>query len=282
MLNIIVIALRRVALAMLVFGAALPASAGDGQVYTVGVIPSAPPVTMHALWKPLADRLGEKTGLEFRLKHYEKMAEFERDIVSGATDFIYSSPIQLMVAHTSSGYLPLVRANKPVAIGLFVRKDSPIRNLDDLTGKKISFVGNKNICSVAMQHLLSNYKKDLSFETEYAGSTRNVIINVLLGKSDAASIFIPEMDRESEETRSQLREVVETPEIASHPLSAHPRVPRQVQEAVKKGIASIAATADGAALLKSLRLENPVAADYDRDYRALEEIDVKRLTDWGK
>jgi len=282
MLNFLVIAMRRMVLSMLVFGIVLPAFAGEGNVYTLAVIPSAPPVTMHTQWTPFVDRLAKETGLEFRLKHYEKMAEFERDIWSGVPDFIFSSPIQLSVAHTSNGYVPLVRGRKPVAIGLFVRNDSPIRSIDDLMGKKISFVGNKNICSVSMQHLLSQYKGKMSFEKEYAGSTRNVIINVLLGKSDAGSIFLPDMDRESEQTRMQLREVVETPQIASHPLSAHPRIPVTVQEAVKKAVFAIAATADGAELLKNLRLENPVAANYETDYQVLEVIDIKGLTNWGQ
>lgn len=210
------------------------------------------------------------------------MAEFEKDIWGGTPDFIFSSPIQLAVAHQSSGYVPLVRGGKDIAVGLFVRKDSPLRNIDDLAGKTISFVGNKNLCSVFVQHLLGQHKDKLSFTREYAGSTRNVIINVLLGKSDAGAVFIPELARESEDTRKQLREILVTPEIAPHPLSAHPRVPRVAQEAVKKATLGIAATTEGADLLKTLRLAAPVAADYGRDYKSLEEIDIKGLTNWGE
>jgi phosphonate transport system substrate-binding protein len=280
-LNLALFVLRRVALAALFSAAAMPAFAA-GTTYTLAVIPAAPPVTMHKLWMPFVDRLSKKTGLAFRLKHYEKMADFEQDIWSGVPDFIFSSPIQLSVAHRSNGYLPLARARKPVAIGLFVRKDSPIRGIDDLHGRKISFVGNKNLCSVAMLHLLAKQNSDLSFDREYVGSTRNVIINVLLGKSDAGSVFLPEMNLESAETRSQLREILKTPEIASHPFSAHPRVPATVQEAVKQAVLAMAAAADGAELLKSLGLETPVAADYGRDYRSLEEMDIKGLTNWGQ
>lgn len=282
MLNFLAIVMRRLILAVFALLGTLPALAEEGNAYTFAVIPSAPPVTMHKLWKPFVDRLGKETGIEFRLKHYEKMAEFERDIWNGGPDFMFSSPIQLTVAHMSNGYVPLVRNSKLVAIGLFVRNDSPIRSIDDLTGKKISFVGNKNICSVSMQHLLSTYKERLSFEKEYAGSTRNVIINVLLGKSDAGAIFLPEMDREPDDTRNQLREVVESPKIAPHPISAHPRVPATVREAVKKATLAIAATADGAALLATVRLGTPVAANYEADYRALEVMDIKGLTNWGQ
>jgi phosphonate transport system substrate-binding protein len=281
--SIVTFVLRRLMLAMTLIGAALPAFAAEAkQVYTLAVIPAAPPTTMHERWLPFVERLARKTGLEFRLKHYENMADFERDILAGGPDLLFSSPIQLTVGHKANGYAPLVRGRKPVTIGLFVRKDSPIRTIDELAGKTISFVGSKSICSVAMQHLLTEYKTDLSFEKEYAGSTRNVIINVLLGKSDAGSIFLPEMGGESEETRSQLRQIVETPEIASHPLSAHPRISRAVQQAVTKATLAIASTADGAQLLKTLGLANPVAADYTRDYRSLEQMDIKGLTHWGQ
>ncbi|MDO9308619.1 MAG: phosphate/phosphite/phosphonate ABC transporter substrate-binding protein [Deltaproteobacteria bacterium] len=259
-----------------------PVSAAMEKAYTIAVIPSAPPVTLHKQWTPFVERLSSKTGLEFRLKMYEKMAEFERDIWSGTPDFIFSSPIQTVVARKTNGYVPLVRGGKDIAVGLFVRKEAPFKNIDDLSGRTISFVGNKNLCSVFVQHLLGEHKIKMSFTREYAGSTRNVIINVLLGKSDAGAVFIPELARESEDTRKQLREILVTPAIAPHPLSAHPRVPRAAQEAVKNASLAIAAASGGSELFRALRMDAPVAADYDRDYRILEEIDIVGLSNWGK
>jgi phosphonate transport system substrate-binding protein len=282
MLNNCLIILRFMVLAMLLSGSAVPACAGQGRVYTIAVIPSSPPVALHRQWTPFVEFLSRETGLEFRLKLYERMAEFERDIWSGTPDFIFSSPIQTVVARQENGYVPLVRGGKEIAVGLFVRKDSPFRSINDLAGKTISFVGNKNLCSVFVQHLLGKQGDKLSFTREYAGSTRNVIINVLLGKSAAGAVFIPELERESEDTRRQLRALLMTPEIAPHPFSAHPRVPRNVQDAVTRATLAIAATRESAELFKTLRMGAPVAADYDRDYRRLEEIDIKRLTNWGQ
>lgn len=280
--NLLIFSRSAAVLLLLVYSTAAPVCAGQGDPYTIAVIPSAPPVTLHKQWTPFVERLSRETGLQFRLKMYERMAEFERDIWSGAPDFIFASPIQTVVARQENGYVPLVRGGKDIAIGLFVRKDSPYKSIDDLGGKSISFVGNKNLCSVFVQHLLGKQRDKLTFTREYAGSTRNVIINVLLGKSAAGAVFLPELARESDDNRKQLREILVTPEIAPHPLSAHPRLPRPAQEAVKKTTLAIATTADGAELLKSLRLADPVAADYARDYRHLEEIDIKGLTNWGQ
>ncbi len=281
MLNFPRMVLRWVGSALFVFAAASPASAAGGKAYTLAVAPSAPPVTLHIQWKPLVDSLSRTTGLSFHLTLYEKMDEFERDIWSGKPDFIFASPIQTVVAHQSNGYQPLLRSSRSIAVGLFVRYDSPFKTLDDLTGKSIAFVGNKNLCSVFILHLLADQKHQFPFAREYAGSSKNVIMNVLLGKSDAGAVYVPELERMPEETQRQLRALVMTPEIASHPLSSHPRVPKTVREAVRKAIFAFAATPDGAKLLQTLPLGDPVSADYARDYKSLEEIDIQGLTNWG-
>jgi len=128
---------------------------------------------------------------------------------------------------------------------------------------------------------MSQQKDTLWFEQEYAGSSGNVLKSVLLGKADAGATFVPELEKEPQEIRNQIRAVLDTPKISPHPLCAHPRVPRPAREAVKKAALAIAATPEGAELFKKLRMPSPVAADYERDYRSLEEIDVKWLSNWG-
>ena len=130
--------------------------------------------------------------------------------------------------------------------------------------------------------MLSRQKSIVWFEKEYAGSAGNVVKSVLLGKTDAGATFTPELEKEPAEIRSQLRTVLETPKISSHPLCAHPRVPRSAQVAVKNAALAIAATQEGVELFKKLRMPSPVAADYDTDYQSLEEVDVKGLSNWGE
>ncbi len=113
--------------------------------YVLAVIPAAPPIVTHTLWAPFVERLGRTTGIDFRLKVYEKMSDFEKDITSGTPDLLFANPLQAVVAHEAQGYLPLVRGRKPVSAELFVRKDSAIRTVDDLSGKQIALVGSKNL-----------------------------------------------------------------------------------------------------------------------------------------
>lgn len=114
--------------------------------YTVAIIPAFPPVATHKAWVPFLDLLTKETGISFRPKVYEAMNAFERDIISStAPDFIFANALQLVVAHDAQGYLPLVRGDLMVKSVLFVEKNSPIKEMGDLSGKRIAYVGEKNL-----------------------------------------------------------------------------------------------------------------------------------------
>lgn len=119
--------------------------AAEPRTYVIGVVPQLPPVAMHTNWAPFMDRLSADTGLAFSLKVYEKMLDFEADFKAGVPDFIFASPVQIVMARAAQGYTPLVRSSKRVAGILFVRKDSDVRSVRDLAGREIAFVGTKNL-----------------------------------------------------------------------------------------------------------------------------------------
>ena len=255
-----------------------PAHAGPGARYVVGVVPSFPPLTMHAAWSPFVERLSRETGFELTLKVYENMPDFEADFRAGRTDFIFANPVQAMQAHKAQGYIPLVRGNRKIASVLFVAGDSPVREVKDLAGKDIAFVGPKNICSVLMRQRLSQGEfEKLNFKPRMTGSASNVLKSVQIGKADAGALLEGDFNQQSAASGGGFREILTTAPIAPHPLSAHPRVPPAVREVVTEAVLRLAGESDGTGLLSAVRLALPERADYDRDYRDLERIDLESL-----
>lgn len=124
---------------------AFPGLTGATDAFTIAVVPQMPPVAMHTNWSPLVARLAKETGLNLKLKVYEKMKDFEQDLQDGKPDFIFSSPTQIVLARQSQGYIPLIRSSKKIKGVLFVRKDSSITRVKDLEGKNIAFVGAKHL-----------------------------------------------------------------------------------------------------------------------------------------
>ena len=107
-------------------------------------------------------------------------------------------------------------------------------------------------------------------------------MQVLLGKADAGVTVGPAFTRETEDIHGQLRILMESNQIPSPPICAHPRIPETVRAAVRKGIFALAETPEGAALMRQVRMPAPTIADYEKDYKQLESMDVKSLTKWGK
>ena len=76
--------------------------------------------------------------------------------------------------------------------------------------------------------------------------------------------------------QARLRVLYESPPLAPHPLSAHPRVPPAVRAAVTKAILDLGTTAKGNKELAEVLLSDPQTADHQRDYRPLEQLHLEK------
>lgn len=250
----------------------------EQQHYLFAVLPQRPPVAMHTAWRPFLDQLEHETGLKFKLKLYETMNQFEDDLKQGVPDFVFATPFQVMMIQHRQHYKPLVRGSHTIAGLLITKKDSDFKELKDLDNQEIAYVGSRNVCSLSLRYILYQQHIKLQMRELYIGSNSNVYKNVLLGKSAAGAILNVDFDAQPADVKSKLRILLAAPKIAPHPIAAHPRIPKQLQQAVTDAVLKMATKPETTALLKPVQLAKPVTADYDRDYKELEKMDYDALT----
>lgn len=126
------------------------------------------------------------------------------------------------------------------------------------------------------RHVLSRHGAgNLQFQPLFSGSSANVFKAVEIGKVAAGATLDSDFAMLPQAEASRFRTILTTEPIASHPLAAHPRVPAAVRDAVAGAVLALGAT--DRELLAGVRLADPVRADYGRDYRALEAIDIRGL-----
>lgn len=101
---------------------------------------------------------------------------------------------------------------------------------------------------------------------------------VMLGKADAGATLDVDLAAEQDELSSQFRIILASPKCASHPLAVHPRVPKHVRDLVAQAVLKLGSSETNSGLMKSVRMPGPISAEYDRDYREIEEIDIKKLS----
>lgn len=240
--------------------------------YVLGVLPQATPIAMYQRWNPLVERLAERTGVPLRLKVYDDMGAFERDFLAGGPDLIFAHPLMAVDAHRRQGYEPIVRDRRQITAFLFVRKDSPFRSVSDLEGRRIAFVGSSNYCTGLVEAMLARSKVRLSFDRHFAGSSLNVLRAVILGRAEAGATLDMAFQAEPEDMRELVRPILSSGKTAFHPVSAHPRVPREIQARLTAGILAMATVPADRALLAAVSMPDPEGADYARDYRPLESM----------
>ncbi|MDH4230510.1 MAG: phosphate/phosphite/phosphonate ABC transporter substrate-binding protein [Nitrospirota bacterium] len=252
-----------------------PVLAAEAPRYTIAVIPLVPPVTTHAKWAPFVERVGRETGLELELKLYETMDKFENDIYHGIPDFVFLHSVQAVAAKRAQNYIPLVRNSKLVSGAFVVRKDSPIKTVQDLEGKTVALVGEKNLCRTLLDHELRE-ELHVSTEVVYSGTAANMLKYVILSKADAGGALDASIDRLPQDLLDQVRVIYNTKKIAPPALVAHPRVPEKVRDSVADAVVRMVSDSEALLIMREILLDSPVRADYERDYGALEKMNIER------
>ena len=241
--------------------------------YTVAVVPQLPAQITHKNWGPLLHKLSNASNLSLELKLYDNFLDFEAAIKQGAPDFVYMNPYHQVMAKKLQGYIPLIRDDSSKLVGIIVvRKDSPITSVKQLDGKSIAFPSPIAFgASLYMRALLSE-QESLTFSQQYVSTHTNVYRNVILGLVDAGGGVNKTLNAERPEVINQLRVLYQTPGVASHTFSVHPRVPETVREKIIQIWIKLAQQDSGKQILNAVHFKKPITANFERDYQPLNKL----------
>jgi phosphonate transport system substrate-binding protein len=259
----------------LMLNAAAAADSGKAS-YSIAVVPQFRAEEIHRDWTPVLDRLRAATGASFSLRIAGDIPTFEESLLSGEPDFAYMNPYHQVMARRAQGFIPLVRDSKPLTGILVVRKDDPIKSAGELDGKEVAFPApNAFGASLWIRALLAEREK-IRILPVYVKTHSNAFRHAATGRAAAAGGIGATLIEEPEELRSTLRVLLETPGVAPHPLSAHPRIPEAMRRLVAETLLGMAQDAPGQAMLRGIQMPNPVRADYARDYQPLEKFGLDK------
>jgi len=241
--------------------------------YTFGVVPQFEQRKIFRIWLPILSELEQRTGLQFTLKGSAKIPVFEKKFIDGGFDFAYMNPFHILKASNSQGYIPLIRDGDRALKGvLLVKKDSNIKNVNQLHNKTIAFPSPNALgASLLIRADLKN-KFNITINPRYVQTHSSVYIHVVKGLLDAGGGVIQTLESQRPSIKKDLEVLYETREIVSHPVAVHPRVPLQHRMLIQKVLLEIAAEEKTKVLFAEIPMKKPVATDM-QDY-----VDLAR---WG-
>jgi phosphonate transport system substrate-binding protein len=264
--------------------AALPLAAalvpGSARATTSGrlrlaVVPQLTAVEMNRNWAPLVDALAA-AGLPCELVIHASIPKFEPEFLQGRADLAFLNPYHMVMARRVHGYVPLLRDRRPLEGVLLVRKDAAVTGLIQLQGQRISFPAPNALAASLYIRAALEREHRLRYEAHFAQNHRNAVRQVLVGDSVAAGVVRTTYEMEPPEVRQALRALYVTPELASHPLAVHPRVPATQRQAIVRTLLGLAQDPARQSLMAAIQMPHPIAADYARDYEPLNRLGIEK------
>jgi phosphonate transport system substrate-binding protein len=258
------------------FSVFMASSQADTGTYTFSVVPQFKPAQLQKEWSPLLERLSRETGYKFKLVLAPNIPKFQDEISKGAPDFALANPYQAALAVKESGYIPMLRDKKPLNGILVVRKDSNYKKLTDLNGATIGFPAPNALAASLYMRALLTEDRQVKFTPKYLKNHNLVFRHVLLGHVAAGGTVNSALKDEPQDVQDQLTVLYKTPDVAPHPIMAHPRVPESVRKSVTNALLAMQNDVEGRAILTEIRMPNLVDANYKIDYQPIEKLNIQK------
>jgi phosphonate transport system substrate-binding protein len=239
--------------------------ASVGPVYSFGVVPQFEQRKLYATWKPIVEDLERRTGLHFNLVTTLKIQDFEKAFAQGEFDFVYVNPYHVLQVRDTQGYIPLLADKVPLRGIIVVRKDGPIKTPADLNGKTVAFPSPNALGSSLLVRSDLEQVHHVGITPLYVKTHSSVYLHVAKDLVAAGGGVEKTLQEQDESLRGQLRVIYTTRSCPSHPIVAHPRVPPEVQDKVRKALLAMAETQEGKEMLLKVPVTRFIPVTYD-DY----------------
>lgn len=166
----------------------------EGKPLVIGLLPEQNIFHQLERYDPLAKYIANKLGRKIELKVLPRYGNIINNFVSENMDGAFFGSFTYALAHSKLGLEVIARPENIEGIStyhglLFARKDSGIRNIKDMAGKRLAFVDKATTAGYLLplayfkKHGIDNYNAYLK-ETYFAGTHEDVINDVLDRKTD--------------------------------------------------------------------------------------------------
>jgi len=244
---------------------------------TFGVYASDKATVMYKMFIPIVRQLQERAEarlnqpVDIFIEIFRSYDEGIDALVTGQVDFVRFGPASYILAQEKNPKISLLamesKNGEKIFQGMiFVPKDSPIKNLKDLKGKRFAFGDHNSTIGryLAQAEMVKAgvYEDDLGVH-DYLGRHDKVVMSVLLGDYDAGSAKDSTFNKYNE--KNELR-VIQRFDNVTKPWIAREGLDPAISQAIKETLLSLT----DEEILNEAEISRFVEAD-DLDYQIIRD-----------
>tara|TARA_R110002095_G_scaffold186612_2_gene163856 strand:- start:1571 stop:2521 length:951 start_codon:yes stop_codon:yes gene_type:complete len=243
--------------------------------YTVGVVPQFDSRQIAHIWQPILKEVSRRSNIQLELKASPNMGAFEKQLKEGVFDFAYMNPYQAVSGQQMQGYMPLLNDNGRKLFGIIVvKKDSPIRSVQELDGQQIAFPSATSLGATLLTRAELARKFNVTLNGLYVKSHSSVYLNVIMGTVIAGGGVQNTLLQQPDAILNKLRVLYTTNTVPSHSISAHPRVSPPVQAAIQQAFLDLGNDKKGRQLLANIPMKKIGPATIS-DYEPIKNLNLE-------
>lgn len=232
------------------------------------------PAEMVRRLTPLAKYLSEQTGLNVEFRASPNLGSAVDELGKNTTQIAYFTPAAYLEAHEKYGAEPLVnplsKGKGTFTLMIAVAKNSPIKTVEDLRGKKFAFGDKKALLQPAVVEN-SGIKLSEFASYDYLNHYDNIAKAVINGDFDAGIL----KDTIAEKFADQGIRVIHTsPPLPSYLFAINKKLPPKTVAKLKKAMLALKDdTEEHKAILTALEKGyNGFEAASDKDFDAIRRL----------
>jgi phosphonate transport system substrate-binding protein len=263
-------------------------------VLTIGLIPERNIFKQIERYEPLAGYLSKKIGKNIKLKILTRYGNIIDNFVSLNLDAAFFGSFTYALAHSKLGVEAIAR---PVNMNgsstyyglIFIRKDSGIKSIKDMQGKRFAFVDRATTAGYLLplaffkKHGVKDYKTFFK-ETYFTGTHQDAIYDVLNKKAEIGSAKNTIFYRLAAEDKRLLDELValaRSPDVPENGLAVRKDIDNAIKLKLKQALIDMHADPEGIDILKKFGAKKFIKTtndDYSGVYGYIQEIGLNLST----
>ena len=197
----------------------------------MGVFPHLPITDLERVYSPMAADLGKNLDKEVLFQSKSTFEDFRMELQSETYDIVVVQPFDYINIADNHNYVALAKRSKPLAGVFVVTKNSNIKSVKDVIGKRIALPPKGAAVSrLAIDYLKSNNIDINSVKLSYQRSHVNCMQQMLIKKADLCVTAEPMLRFFNHKMKTDLEFAFKTRGIPHVLFAAHKRMSKKQRE----------------------------------------------------